>query len=429
MRKKNPLKDKSKSFNKILKEFNVEKLARDLQFERRKPRKIKTAELIGSFFLCSFSNSFSLSKWSMALGLAGSKKVSKQAISERINEPFINLLKELIVKGLDKQLEGGRKKMLERFENVLIQDSSCIHLPDALRDEYPGNYSKGQIKSVAKLQVVFNLLKGNYKSFEVTPYSKNDQAASGDILTGLEKGTLIIRDLGYFSLKIFKSIQGCGADFITLLRRDVSIFQADGKPLDLYKKIRNRSFFKQKVLIGRKEKIEVTLIAIKVNDRLAEHRKIRAFKDRDRRKKNTANKLALLGWDIFVCSMDDLSGKEIQDIYRLRWQIEMIFKSWKSHLRIEQNINSQVKKPTLVQAIIYLTFLITILVIMPVYKRVEAGRSYHKNVSLLKLTQMLAWLCSTATQMNEKMFKILTLHTFYDSRKRTNFAQRYEMLT
>src|SRR5262249_57223750 len=46
--------------------------------------------------------------------------------------------------------------------------------------------------------------------------------------------------------------------------------------------------------------------------------------------------LELLGWSLFVtnCSEQELTWKGVVVLYRARWQIELLFKLWKSHNRL-----------------------------------------------------------------------------------------------
>ena len=46
---------------------------------------------------------------------------------------------------------------------------------------------------------------------------------------------------------------------------------------------------------------------------------------------------ALLGWQVLLTNVpaETLSAQDIVEAYGLRWQIEIVFKSWKSHLGFE----------------------------------------------------------------------------------------------
>ena len=61
-----------------------------------------------------------------------------------------------------------------------------------------------------------------------------------------------------------------------------------------------------------------------------------AKNNRDQRKVPSPQRLALMNWSLFVTnvSAEVWAAPLVARIYRLRWRIELIFKSWKSHLRL-----------------------------------------------------------------------------------------------
>lgn len=427
MRTGSQCKTTSFSFRERLSEKTVNSLSRLHSFEKRKSGKITCYLLILGFFSCCSATCFSLSNWAMHLSNYIGKTVSKQAVFERINPQLERVLKSLIGHSLNERLRSKTK--LLGFANIYFQDSSCLLLPDVLREWYKGNYSRGKIKSVAKLQVIFNMTKGCFSGLELTPYSRNDQAASCDIIPLLRKGDLVIRDLGYFVLKVLTAIREKQADFITRLKSEVVICDAcTNEPVSLKKLLGKRTFVKKQVLIGKQEQLPVWLIAVKLTDSAAANRRHKINKDRDRRKKISIEKLHLAGWNIFVTSIEDLGPQEISEIYRLRWQIEIVFKSWKMHLKIENNISPNLKKPQLFCVMILLTLLFVVLIIMPVYRVILHG--YKKAVSLLKLTQVIIQnmpqiiLGCDALTMNR-----IAYYASYESRKRGNFAEKRSILS
>jgi hypothetical protein len=303
-------------------------------------------------------------------------------------------------------------------------------LPGALRKLFPGNHSRGEIKAVAKLQVVFNLVAGAFESIGLTPYNVNDQAASPGILPLLRKGDVVIRDLGYFVLSVFEGIIKSEAFFISRYKNEVGIYDCKtGRELSLLKLVRNRQFVKKEILLGKEKKLCLTLYAIKLSPQAARARRQKMRSDRDRRKITTAKKLELAGWDIFVTNAVDLSAGEISLYYRMRWNIEMVFKAWKSNLNLEMSIPTNLKNPFIGQAIIYLLMLFVIVILMPLYHMICISlKSSAWRISMLKLSQLAMdlfarkdWCCSLAEFEN-----ILPL-LFYETRKRKPITTLHEL--
>lgn len=426
MRTGNHFKNKIISLKGKLKELKIYSLSRSCDFQKRKAKKITSLNLILSFYNCNLSGKFSLSGWAFQLSQLINKPVSKQAIFDRLDSDFTKLCRELLDKSFGSKF--STKKLLNRFSNVYIQDSTCIHLPTSLYKFYQGNNSFTGNHSVAKVQVIYNLVKNTFEELTLSSFTRNDQAASADILKYVRAGDLIVRDLGYFVISSLKEIINRKAHFICPLRKDIKLFdQSKNQPIDLKKLLKNKKYLKQNVLLGKEQRLPVTLIAVKLGDSEARYRKKCAIHDRDKRKKMTIEKLYLLGWDIFICSCSELEPQTIQDIYRIRWQIEIIFKSWKSHLKLEQSIPQRLVRPFIPEAIIYLTLLLTILFVMPVYRW---ALKITKEISLIKLTRFIAllmpqnnWIVNYAQLTNN--VRLIT----YEVRNRASFTNKLSLLT
>ncbi|WP_317897820.1 IS4 family transposase [Aurantibacillus circumpalustris] len=426
MRTGNHFKNKIISLKERLKELRIYSLSHSCNFQKRRTKKIDPLNLILSFYNCNLNGSFSLSGWAFHLSQLINKPISKQAIFERVDADFINLCRELLNRSFNSKRTVN--KFMKKFSNVYIQDSTCIHLPSSLYEFYQGNKTYTGNHSVAKIQVIYNLMKNTFEELMVTSFTRNDQAASADILQYISAGDLIVRDLGYFVLRSLKEILKKGAHFICPLRKDVHLFFPHNNQLiDLKKLLKNKKYLKQTVLLGKEEKVPVTLFAIKLDRKTASYRQKCAIQDRDRRKKLTIEKLHLLGWDVFVSSCADLEPQVIQDIYKIRWHIEIVFKSWKSHLKLEKNIPKRLNRPFIPEAIIYLTLLLTVLFIMPVYR---LAIKTFKGISLIKTTRFIVglmprsdWTLSQVQLNNSR--RLIT----YETRNRANFTDKVAFLT
>lgn len=426
MRTGNLGKNKFISLKVKLKELKIYSLSRSTCFQKRKSKKISALNLIISFYNCNLNGTFSLSGWAFQLSQLISKPVSKQAIFGRVDDSFIELCRELLQKSFGEKIKA--RKLLSKFRNVYIQDSTCVLLPSALYDCYKGNGSRTGNHSVAKIQVIYNLMKSTFEELKITSFTRNDQAAAFDILQYVKPGDLIVRDLGYFVLNSLVEIMNIGAHFICPLRKDTKLFDPqNNKPIELIKVLKKKRYLKMKVLLGAEHKIAVTLFAVKLDDKTTKYRQRCAAKNRDLRRKINDEKLQLLSWDIFVSSCEELETQTIQDIYKIRWHIEILFKSWKSHLKLEKNIPKKLERRFIPEAIMYLTLLLSILFIMPIYRW---ALKINSEVSLIKITRFLAsvmpkndW-CLSLRQLLDLRPLIL-----YESRDRPNFITKLSLLT
>jgi hypothetical protein len=300
---------------------------------------------------------------------------------------LVSLCKILIENNLKiKTKELSQSDLSKNFGNIYIQDSTTIRLPESIKEFYPGNRVNGEIKSVGKLQVIYNLSQGSYPQITLTSYNKNDQGASNDILSYIKPGDLVIRDMGYFNTSSFKSITAAGANYITRLRGNCNVFDTQTQaPIALLKLLKGKSVLKKKILLGTENKLPVWLIAIKLPINIANKRR-RAIKgSRDTRLLITKEKLQLAGWDIYICSTNEISIEQVRALYKIRWQIEIVFKAWKSGLKLETNIYLHCKHKNLPEAVIWLTLLFFIIVVVPVYVICNE----QQEVSIIKLTKLI----------------------------------------
>src|SRR5258708_14760696 len=91
------------------------------------------------------------------------------------------------------------------------------------------------------------------------------------------------------------------------------------------------------VLLGVNERLPSRLIAVRVPEEVAARRREKAREKASRHGRTpSAEYLELLGWSLFVSNLsaEQLTWKEAVVLYRARWQIELLFKLWKSHNRL-----------------------------------------------------------------------------------------------
>jgi hypothetical protein len=322
------------------------------------------------------------------------------------------------------------------FTRVLIQDSTCLPLPAYLSKVYPGNKNRtGKNFSVFKIQAIYDLLAERFVAFSTSGFTRNDQRASADILDLARKGDLVLRDLGYFVLSVFKQLNSRGAFFLSRLPHGVSVWDEYGKPLDLLRHLRRYSQLDQTVILGKEAQLSVRLVAIPISSSVAAARRRKVYQDRDRRSQPSKQRLALLDWEIFITNIPSIiwNAQTVGRIYSVRWRIEIIFKAWKSHFRINTiPRGSQYQIETLIYArLIFITLFQTFVGALDIH----INHSCQRRLSLLKLANffsqhmcfiMLACRTKNGLSLLEKLFK---QHCVYAKRKkRTNFLENISTL-
>ena len=329
---------------KKLNEIPINKLSKQSKFCKRKARKISPKDFLKSFFLMIHSSGkISYKNWAIKIGLLIGDTVSKQALWKRMNLEQIEFLQKVLsatinIKGKISQQTSDKLKF---FKNIFIEDSTHIKISDKLWKYYPGNgyWDKEAKKAIIKIQAVYNIMKKKFIRFEITSFRQNDQGYAEEILKVVKKGDLLIRDLGYFVLRIFKRLNQQGVYFISRMKKGLIILSKDEeKPIDLAKMLSKRGQLDIEVILGEKERLPVRLIAIPVEDSIASERRRKAKANRDKRCNLSKEHLFLLGWELFITNVppENLSIKDIAEIYFIRWRIEIIFKCWKSYFKITE---------------------------------------------------------------------------------------------
>ena len=189
-----------------------------------------------------------------------------------------------------------------------------------------------------KLQVLWDLKTGPLLQLQVEPGRASD-AKSPIAVEVAEPETLLVYDLGYFDLSRFAALDRQGAQFLSRLQHGTELYDGDGVRLDLvaYLRAQPAGLVDRPILLGAAERLPCRWIAIRVPEEVANRRRQQAHaKARKKGRTPSAEYLELLGWSLFVtnCAATEWTWQAVVVLYRARWQIELLFKLWKSHNRL-----------------------------------------------------------------------------------------------
>lgn len=418
----------------------LEEHARQTGFMRRKPKKLTPLLFVQAALLLIGQSVVSLSRWAVLLGVLSGSRLSKQSVWERINQSAVCFLQQIPGLALAERVtQQGQciSEVLRSFGRVLIQDSTTLKLVARLAALFPGSRNqRGAKHGQLQIQVTYDLLSQRFLNFGLSGFNRNDQAAAGDVLPLLQKGDLVLRDLGYFVTDSFQRIAQAGAFFLSRLRLDTGLFDPKtNQPIDLLGQLKRYGQLDRPILLGH-QKLPVRLVAIPLPEPVAAERRRKAKQNRDRRCKPKARHLALLGWAIFVTNVSSevLSAKEVAKVYGLRWRIETIFKAWKSYFRI-----TAVPKGSEAQllSVIYARLIfITVMAQLcdggwqdPWKAQAPPPRSLLKIAGLIG--DFFLSLCLQAWQprLAEALLLQLNYHGRYERRARQNFVQNLMKLS
>jgi hypothetical protein len=225
------------------------------------------------------------------------------------------------------------------FTKVYLADSTGFALPDSLHKLFPGSGGSAS-KAGAKIQAVWDYKNSVVDHFALTPWNIPDQKYVDNVVALAQKAVLFLFDLGYFKLQAFARIADAGGSFLSRLNHQTTILDADTErlqPLDLVaflSTVESHSTEKA-IFLGAKERVAARLVAYRLPEPIVNARR-RVANKKAKKKGYTPSKAhrALLAWNLFITNVPHTIWKTatVGKVYPLRWQIELIFKSWKSYL-------------------------------------------------------------------------------------------------
>ncbi len=266
----------------------------------------------------------------------------------------VSFMTELMSNLLSDQLKPLSSSDLNRyFPRIKIKDSTKFSLPDCYNDAYKGYGNFSKKNGLMSLQYEYDLVSGDWLSVEVTKGLRNDQQDSKETISSITAGDLHIRDLGYITPNYLSAVVDAKAYFLNRLPTKAAVYNTNKEPLD-WKKIEaklikaNTDSLELDVLVYEKEKIACRLIIERVSTQ--------EYTRRLEKAKATAKSKGIgiselhklkLRYNTYITNVgaDIFPAAQIRRTYYLRWQVELVFKTWKSFFRI--NRVKKVKKERL----------------------------------------------------------------------------------
>ena len=161
-----------------------------------------------------------------------------------------------------------------------------------------------------------------------------------------------------------------------------------GEPLDLENmlKAEENTHIRKPIRIGKRKQLQAYLIAERLSQTETDKRR-RSIRYRAKRKAQTPSKtlLRLAGWNLYITNIEPhrLTPKQIGGLAPLRWQIELMFKGFKSIGKLQ---HSRSQKPYRILAEIYAK-----LIALLIQQAVMLGAGYrHIQHSFIKTARYIA---------------------------------------
>lgn len=246
-------------------------------------------------------------------------QLAKAAFPDFMKAVFEHLLGELTLRVLA-PLPGT---CLRQFEDVVIQDGSSFALKDVLANHFPGRFTA--IKPAAvELHATASLFRDQVLHVSLAPDARGER----DFLPPADslRGKLILGDRGYTSLSYCRAVEIAGGHYLIRFRKDVNPWVLECRVNgQRWRKLEGRRLHDVlRSLRGRSADLEVEARRAGVQGYSQRFRMVMPWNPETQEHMFLATNLDAASFDETV----------VRSLYRLRWQVELVFKEWKSYANL-----------------------------------------------------------------------------------------------
>ena len=394
--------------SKTLSESEILRIAKDTGFVIRESKKIRAVDFLKMLLYDQMQYDCpSLQQHAFGLDASNSTKVSKEGLSKRFDNTAVLFVQKVFESYLQHSIghDSIPTELKKKFKSVRILDSTEFKLSDSLASVFPG-YGSASAMACAAIQFEYDIISKQVQSLTLGSANQSDKTYADQRMENIQKGELLLRDLGYYSVDSYEKIEKRKAFYISRLKSQVKIYEqinGEYKELSLrvlVKRISKQGFFDQTVYIGAKEKKEVRLLAWLLKE---DAQKNRLAKKKGKKGKINKNDILWSMLNVFVTNVPakDLTMQQAYELYKIRWQIELMFKTWKSVLKLD---NVRKMKADRLKCYLYAK-LLWVLLCWDITAIAEM-RIWSKTKTLVSLYKCYALLKNRATEIKDILFNV-----------------------
>jgi hypothetical protein len=263
--------------------------------------------------------------------------LSPQGLEQRFTATAAECLRRVLAEAVGRVIGTHPRStsLLQRFRGVYLLDSTTIPLPAALAEVWRGcgggTASAG--RAALKVQVRWEFTSG---TLDGVSWSEGRAADAKAELAkaALPAGALRIADLGYFDLGVLAQYARDDVLWLTRIAPGTRVVVGDHHwELGAYLKHLGTDRVDQDVQLGAEDRLPCRLVAVRVPDHVADHRRKQVRRKAGKSgHRLSAERLALCEWTVVATNIPlaQATLDEVLILLRVRWQLELLFKSWKS---------------------------------------------------------------------------------------------------
>jgi hypothetical protein len=207
--------------------------------------------------------------------------------------------------------------------------------------------------------------------------------------------SLFLCDLGYFQVAAFAKMAAAYASFLSRFHQQTTLREVVGgrtPPLDLPQCLghESRTLLEKAVRLGTRDPVAARLLAVRMPEAIVNERRRQAYVVAKKRGYTPSQAhLSLLAWNLFITNVPAAvwPSKTVGIVYALRWQVELVFKAWKSDLHLA-TLPTKTEAPTLCYLYGRLLLIILVYALCPALRTALWTRQ-QRGLSVLKLVRYL----------------------------------------
>ena len=267
------------------------------------------------------------------------------------NKSFIDVSQFALISGIGKISDVGFMKRFIKCKEWIIWLTQHILPNPVIQYQKPGWLEpfqvlaidasdiaeKGAVKRLWHLHYAVDLFSLTCSQFKITGQSTGESLKNFT----LAKGCLVIADRAYGTIKSMEHCLAAGGDFIIRIKNKAfNIYDADGGKLVFTDWLRTVSETAEELNVyirnSEKKLVPLRICACKKTKAEIAAEKVRIKKMESKKQKKLSDETVFTHNYMFVITSlpAEISAAEILSCYRLRWQVELVFKRLKSLLQL-----------------------------------------------------------------------------------------------
>jgi Transposase DDE domain len=264
--------------------------------------------------------------------------VSKQGLAQRLDARAVDCLWRVVKKALHRLFATGPETipLLRRFTSVVIDDCTSLGLPAELARQFPGcGGSDPEVGQAGlKLLVGFEVTAGQFQALEVGA-ARDSEHTLAKLLRPLPSASLHLADLGFFELNELAKLSRQSVFWISRVPALLKKQANDGTTEELadWLKHQRADRLDRPIRLGTETRLDCRLVAVRLPENVAQQR-LRKLKQTLTKKGRTISERqrVMCQWLVLITNLpaDQFTIEETCVLYRVRWQVELLFKRWKS---------------------------------------------------------------------------------------------------